>query len=147
MKLQPSDFQALEDLVYQKTGLKVDKNRQDEIVKTLGEMLDVAKLSSFDALRRMLSDSPTDDQLWRQLIDRVTIGETYFFRDAAQCNVLQTTVLPDLIAKRRATGFKHLSLWSAGCATGEEPYTLAIMLREMIPDIADWTFSFLATDI
>src|SRR5689334_3095443 len=147
MKLQPSDFQALEDLVFTKTGLKVDKNRHDEIVKTIGEMLDLAKLTSFDSLRRTLSNCPTDDPLWRQLIDRVTIGETYFFRDAAQCNVLQTAVLPGLITKRRATGFKHLSLWSAGCATGEEPYTLAIMLREMIPDIAEWTFSILATDI
>lgn len=147
MKLQPSDFQAFEDLVSIKTGLKVDKNRHDEIVKTLGEMLDLSKLTSFDSLRRMLSNCPTDDPLWRQLIDRVTIGETYFFRDAAQCNVLQTAVLPELIAKRRASGFKHLSLWSAGCATGEEPYTLAIMLREMIPDIVDWTFSILATDI
>ena len=147
MNLPPSDFQALDDLVSQKTGLKVDKNRYNEIAQTLSEILDMAKLSNFQELRRMLSDCETNDPLWRQLIERVTIGETYFFRDAAQCNVLQTAVLPDLIAKRRATGFKHLSLWSAGCATGEEPYTLAIMLREMIPDIADWTFSILATDI
>src|SRR3982751_5547444 len=147
MNLQPLDFQALEALVFQKTGLKVDKNRHTEMVKTLGDMLVAAKLSDFKALQQTLADCATDDPLWRQLIDRVTIGETYFFRDAAQCNVLQTSVLPELIAKRRATGFKHLSLWSAGGATGEEPYTLAIMLREMIPDIADWTFSILATDI
>lgn len=147
MNLQPSDFQSLEALVFQKTGLKVDKHRHSEIMKTLDAMLEVAKRSNFQELLRMLENCATDDPLWRQLIDRVTIGETYFFRDAAQCNVLQTSVLPDLIAKRRATGFKHLSLWSAGCATGEEPYTLAIMLREMIPDIADWTFSLLATDI
>ncbi|MBA3868134.1 MAG: hypothetical protein H0X30_03185 [Anaerolineae bacterium] len=147
MNLQPSDLQSLEALVSQKTGLKVDKNRHSEILKTLGNMLEAAKLPNFQELLRTLADCATDDPLWRQLIDRVTIGETYFFRDAAQCNVLQISVLPDLIAKRRATGFKHLSLWSAGCATGEEPYTLAIMLREMIPDIADWTFSLLATDI
>jgi len=147
MNLQPSDFQALDELVSQKTGLKVDKNRHAEITRTLNDMLDMAKLSNFQELRRTLLEYETNDPLWRQLIERVTIGETYFFRDAAQCNVMQTAVLPDLIAKRRATGFKHLSLWSAGCATGEEPYTLAIMLREMIPDIADWTFSILATDI
>jgi chemotaxis protein methyltransferase CheR len=147
MNLHPSDFQAFDALVSRKTGLKIDKNRHSEIAQTLNDMLKTAKLSTFQELRDILSDCETNDLLWRQLIERVTIGETYFFRDAAQCNVLQTTVLPDLIAKRRTTGFKHLSLWSAGCATGEEPYTLAIMLREMIPDIVDWTFSILATDI
>src|SRR5260221_9953915 len=99
MNLHPSDFQALDDLVSLKTGLKVDKNRYNEIAQTLSEMLDVAKLSNFQELRRTLSNCETDDPLWRQLIDRVTIGETYFFRDAAQCNVLQTAVLPELIAK------------------------------------------------
>src|SRR5205809_7753308 len=105
MNLQPSDFQALDELVSQKTGLKVDNNRHAEITRTLNDMLDMAKLSNFQELRRTLLEYETNDPLWRQLIERLTIGETYFFRDAAQCNVMQTAVLPELIAKRRATGF------------------------------------------
>ncbi len=147
MNLQPADFGSLETLVARKTGLKVDPTRHAEIEQILSAMGGIVGLPTFPALLHMLVNSKATDPLWRQLIDRITIGETYFFRDSAQCGVLQNTVLPNLIAKRRATGFRHLSLWSAGCATGEEPYTLAIMLRELIPDIADWTFAILGTDI
>lgn len=147
MKLEPADYQALESLVSQKTGLKLDKSRHNDIDRTLATMLHQTGLSSLPALLQALSVRATSDPVWRQLIERITIGETYFFRDAAQCGVLQRRVLPDLIAKRRMAGFRHLSLWSAGCATGEEPYTLAILLRELIPDIAEWTFTILGTDI
>lgn len=147
MELQPFDYQSLEALVLQKTGLKVDRGRYSEIARTLNAILDETGFPSFQSLRLALSDCAPTDPLWRQLIDRITIGETYFFRDSAQCRVLQTAVLPELIARRRAAGFRHLSLWSAGCATGEEPYTLAIMLQELIPDIAEWTISLLGTDI
>lgn len=146
MKLEASDYQALEALVSAKTGLKIDKLRPEELFQTIAEMLKSSGLETILELCQALMECQTVDPLWRQLIDRITIGETYFFRDAAQCNALQNTVLPELIAKKRKS-FRHLSLWSAGCATGEEPYTLAIMLRELIPDIADWTFTILATDI
>ena len=146
MQLEPSDYQALEVLVSAKTGLKIDKLRSAELVQTIGEMLKSSGLETIPELYQALMECQTVDPLWRQLIDRITIGETYFFRDAAQCNALKNSVLPELIAKKRKS-FRHLSLWSAGCATGEEPYTLAIMLRELIPDIDDWTFTILATDI
>lgn len=146
INLEPSDYQILEALVSAKTGLKIDKLRSEALVQTVGEMLKSSGLESVPHLCQALMECQTVDPLWRQLIDRITIGETYFFRDAAQCNALKNNVLPELIAKKRES-FRHLSLWSAGCATGEEPYTLAIMLRELIPDINDWTFTILATDI
>lgn len=145
--LQPSDYSSLETLVFQKTGLKVDKSRYPELARLVDAMLETAGMNRVHDLLDTLSKRQTADPLWRQLIGAVTIGETYFFRDSAQCSALQNSVLPELINKRRASGFRHLSLWSAGCATGEEPYTLAILLRELIPDIAEWTFSLLGTDI
>lgn len=76
----------------------------------------------------------------------LTIGETYFFRGEETFAALAGHLLPALIKARRR-GDRHLRLWSAGCCTGEEAYSLAIVLRELLPDIKDWHISILATDI
>ncbi len=80
------------------------------------------------------------------LAGHLTIGETYFFRDMQTFEVLAQHVLPALIHARRGHG-RRLRLWSAGCCTGEEAYSLAIMLEHLIPDLADWQVTILATDI
>ena len=72
-------------------------------------------------------------------------GETYFFRDHGQSDLLRLRLLPELIERRRNA--KSLRLWSAGCATGEEPYSMAILLHRLIPDLADWRITILGTDI
>lgn len=79
------------------------------------------------------------------LTAHLTVGETYFFRDPAAFEVLSRRVIPELVRERGKT--RQLRIWSAGCCTGEEPYSLAIVLRQAIPDIDDWQISILATDI
>jgi chemotaxis protein methyltransferase CheR len=76
----------------------------------------------------------------------LTIGESYFFRDQKSFQVLEQHILPKWIDSRRNQG-RRLRIWSAGCATGEEPYSLAILLTRIIPDFKDWDISILATDI
>lgn len=80
------------------------------------------------------------------LAECLTIGETYFFRDAAVFAQLAEQVLKPLIAGRRQAT-RHLRLWSAGCATGEEPYSLAMLVASVLPDWRDWNIAILATDI
>lgn len=80
------------------------------------------------------------------LASHLTIGETYFFRDKRIFQVLEDDILPRLIQVRRHSG-KRLGIWSAGCSSGEEPYSIAILLDNMIPDIRDWNITILATDI
>jgi chemotaxis protein methyltransferase CheR len=80
------------------------------------------------------------------LAGHFTIGETYFFREPDIFAALENIVLPELIQARRATD-RRLRFWSAGCSTGEEAYTLAIILRRILPDIADWRITILGTDI
>jgi chemotaxis protein methyltransferase CheR len=80
------------------------------------------------------------------LAGSLTISETHFFRDPGVCEFLESSFLPGLIGARRESG-RRLRIWSAGCATGEEPYTLAILLHRLIPDIADWEITILGTDI
>ena len=80
------------------------------------------------------------------LAAHLTIGETYFFRDAAAFMTLTAHLVPALVAEKRS-GAKRLRIWSAGCCTGEEPYSIAIALREALPNFAAWQITILATDI
>ncbi len=80
------------------------------------------------------------------LASHLTVGETYFFREPKTFAALADKILPELIRARR-DGRRRLRFWSAACCTGEEPYSLAILLRQVLPDFADWKVSILATDI
>jgi chemotaxis protein methyltransferase CheR len=76
----------------------------------------------------------------------LTVGETYFFRERASFACLEQDILPDLIRAKRAPG-RRLRIWSAGCSSGEEPYSIAMLLARLLPDLADWHVLILATDI
>jgi chemotaxis protein methyltransferase CheR len=93
-----------------------------------------------------ISASPPGPGKIQILARAFTIGETFFFRDRACFSALEERVLPDRIAVGRARG-KRLRIWSAGCCTGEEPYSIAILLYGLLPDWEDWDISILATDI
>ncbi|MFA4956245.1 MAG: CheR family methyltransferase [Candidatus Methanoperedens sp.] len=80
------------------------------------------------------------------LASYLTTGETYFFRDKTSFEALEDYLLPDLIFSRRGKE-PHLRIWCAGCSSGEEPYSIAIQLSKMIPDLKDWNITILATDI
>lgn len=89
---------------------------------------------------------------WQQLIQLLTTGESYFFRDRGQFQLLKQQILPELIRERSRYAVTHktkptLRLWSAGCSTGEEAYSLAILVHQLIPDLANWNLSILGTDI
>jgi len=96
-------------------------------------------------LKLMASPSLTKEQM-ETLAASLTIGETYFFRDKRVFEVLETDILPGLIQSRRG-GERRLRIWSAGCCTGEEPYSVAMVLARLLPDIADWRITIVATDI
>jgi chemotaxis protein methyltransferase CheR len=84
----------------------------------------------------------------RSLLNEITIGETYMFRSPAQLDALRNVILPELIKGKAGMGVKRLRLWSAGCSTGEEPYTLAMfLLEESAKLLSGWTFDILATDL
>ena len=80
------------------------------------------------------------------LAGTLTIGETHFFRDPRTFEFLETKLLPELIASRRAES-RRLRIWSAGCASGEEAYSIALLLHRLIPDLTEWNITILATDI
>lgn len=81
------------------------------------------------------------------LISGVTVGESYFFRDSEQIDLLRHKLLPEMIETKRNDGNLSLRIWSAGCSHGQEIYTIALLLQKLIPDIAKWRIHLLGTDI
>lgn len=98
-----------------------------------------------EAFTEWLLSSPLDAVQIEALAECLTVGETYFFREMEAFEALERTVLPELLESRKKE--KYLRIWSAGCSTGEEPYSIAMLLHRAMRDLADWNITILATDI
>ncbi|MFA6954341.1 MAG: CheR family methyltransferase [Thermoanaerobaculia bacterium] len=133
----------LEAAIERRTGLSFHGCRRDDFVRAVDVL--TGQDRDLEAIRELL-ESGADDPIIDDLVQLLTIGETSFFRYAAQFRALEEMVLPELIERRRTEG-RYLRLWSAGCSSGEEPYSIAILLKRLLPDIESWTISLLATDI
>jgi chemotaxis protein methyltransferase CheR len=131
-------------LVADRLGLAFPARRAADLERALST---TAGPAGAPALLSALRAQPAHAAEWRALIHRLTVRESYFFRDAPLYAALEERVLPALIEARRAAGDLRLRLWSAGCAAGAEPYSLAMLLDRLLPDRADWTLTILATDI
>jgi chemotaxis protein methyltransferase CheR len=133
------------ELIQARTGIRVGESRRRVLAHTLKESAESVECADLDQLFLCLREARTDSEVWNDLIRKVTIGETYFFRDPDTIEALRCHILPSLMARHQTD--RALRLWSAGCATGEEPYTLAILLRQILSDIDQWKILILATDI
>lgn len=140
-----TDYRCFRDLIEERTGMLIGNNRRSTLARSLKESMQYTDCEDLSAYLSCLKASQTDSAFWDDLVKRLTIGETYFFRHSEQIESLRKNILPDLIARHWTD--RTLNLWSAGCATGEEPYTLAILLRQLLPDIERWRIQILATDI
>ncbi len=136
-------FPRLKSLVIDTTGMAFYRDKSPDLAQILcARMTEVGELDCAAYCERLQSDSEEMDALVAEL----TIGETYFFRHKEQFDALRDIILPDVIERNRA--LKRLRIWSAGCATGPEPYSIAIMLeRDFGAKIADWHVTVLGTDI
>lgn len=135
-------------LVERRLGLRLPAERWSDLEVALSEVARPCPGRSSDGdWLAWLGALPDESVEWRQLAARLTISETYFFRDRAAFDALEGHVLPGLVAARRLEGNLRLRVWSSACATGEEAYSLAILLDRLIPDRSDWTLTVLATDL
>lgn len=128
-------------------GLHYPPERWADLDRAVAQM--AAELGYADAgacMRHFLS-TPVDRAEIETLASHLTIGETYFYREPASFEALSTLILPGLIQQRRNAYSRYLRIWSAACSTGEEAYTMAILLHRLIPDIQEWNITILATDI
>jgi len=147
MRLSPEVCHQARALIASRLGLDFPESRQADLERGLIRACQASSVSGPEAYLAWLPALPDESLEWRRLASHLTVGETYFFRDRALFEALEQQVLPSLIATRRAEGTQWLRLWSAGCATGEEPHSLAILLDRLLPDWPDWALTILATDI
>ncbi len=128
-------------------GLHFPKDRAEDLERALFQVsADLGFQDPEACIRTFLASSAIRVQQLEVLASYLTVGETYFFRDKRSFDILRDQILPDLISARRQTG-RILRIWSAGCATGEEPYSMAILLRSLLPDFQEWNISIIGTDI
>jgi chemotaxis protein methyltransferase CheR len=144
MDLPLSDelYLRFRDLLLSRAGLHYPERRRNDLAHGLSQAAATCGLASLTALYSGMAAGGT---IWDMAIIQLTIGETYFFRNGAQFSALRERIMPDLLARRGPV--RSLRLWSAGCATGEEPYSLAMTLADLLPPSAGWQVSILATDI
>lgn len=128
-------------LVLQSTGLLFADKKRYELERGI---MTVLNKSNYKDLNELYLALCRKEPVFDELISELTVGETYFYRDENQFSILKEEVLPAIIKQAKN---KQLKIWSAGCATGEEPYTVAILLKELLPDLKEWDILILATDI
>lgn len=138
------DFTRIARLCYERAGIVLPPAKIDHVYSRLSRRLRVLGLKSFDAyLRRLTGPDGAEEQ--RHMISALTTNVTRFFREPHHFDHFSKDVLPELIARARAGG--RVRLWSAGCASGEEPYSLAFTLLRALPDAAQYDVKILASDI
>lgn len=133
-------------LITLKMGFHIRKQDLEALSNKIEIRCRLLKLTSAQAYYELLSiDTTESHEEWHKFVELIAVGESYFLRDQGQFSLLRNQIIPELI--RKNSGSRSLSIWSAGCSTGEEPYSLAILLAELIPNWHTWKLSILGTDI
>jgi chemotaxis protein methyltransferase CheR len=132
-------------LIAVQIGLNIRPKDHDRFSKTLARRMQALGIHEDGYLDLLNSYTPAADQEWQELASLLTIGESYFFRDEGQFDLLKNKLLPEMIEQNR--GRRTLRLLSAGCSTGEEPYSLAILIDQILPKTEDWDVSIQGVDI
>mgnify|MGYP006291533723 FL=1 len=146
--LTSQEFTSLRDFIYSLTGIHIPEKRKYLLENRLGSRIKDLGLKSFAEYHRFLRSDPKRNQEIDTLCEKITTNETSFFRDTRQLQVVQDHVLKPLLNQRQKAGKKDLRIWSAGCSSGEEPYTLAMMLHEALRlSIIGWDIRITANDI
>jgi chemotaxis protein methyltransferase CheR len=141
-KTEPVNVARFREILTRRLGLHLDDGRLEVLGELLQRLLRSADVTPNELFRRL--DAPGASAELRAIASQVTVPETYFFRDAAQFRALRQVVLPDRLRAR--ANARELRVLSAGCASGEEPYSLAMMIREALID-PYWTVSIHAFDV
>lgn len=147
MPITATESHAVCEFVRDVCGIQLDRSKDYLIESRLNTLLrDSGHASYADFIDE--ARTPSGRPLSRRIVDAITTNETYFFRDHSPFDALKYRVLPDLIDARASSSHpRRIRIWSAACSTGQEPYSIAMALLELIPDPSDWDISILATDI
>ncbi len=138
--LLDEDFEKFRKIIYDESGIHFSSSNRSILESRLRERLRIAGLDTVDSYYRLIRSN--SDEL-RTLLDSVTTNLTRFFRNAAHMQTFEYFVIPELIKARSHE--RRVKIWSAGCSTGEEPYTIAMLCKELLPP--DFTIEITGSDI
>ncbi|MEW6502170.1 MAG: CheR family methyltransferase [Thermodesulfobacteriota bacterium] len=143
-QLTDVQFQKFSALVYEKAGIYLKPEKKELLNARLGKRLRALGLDSFKEYYEYLMRDASGDELV-QMIDVVSTNFTSFFRESSHFDLLAGRVLPELVASNRHK--REVALWSSACSSGEEPYTMAMVVADFLGHHPGWTFRLMATDI
>jgi chemotaxis protein methyltransferase CheR len=131
VQLSEAEFKLLQTLVYQECGMHFDERRAHFLQDRLQRRLKACNLDSFYSYYRLLTSREGKQEL-TALLENLTVNETSFFRNRPQLDLFQRVLLEELLARKQASRDWKIRVWSAGCSTGQEPYTVAIMICDAL---------------
>ncbi|MDH4187611.1 MAG: protein-glutamate O-methyltransferase [Nitrospira sp.] len=134
------EYDDIRTLLYDESGIALGESKQSLVVSRLSKRLRDLRLDSFAAYYAVVTEDSTGGEFTRML-DMLSTNKTDFFREPKHFEFLRDVILPDLEREKR------ISIWSSACSTGEEPYTIAMTLRESVRQPSPWEFRILASDI
>lgn len=144
--LSPPALAALSEFLAVRIGLNFPQARWDDLERGIAAVAPEFGFSDVQSCAHWLLSTALTQPMIETLASHLTVGETYFFREPRSLEVLEDPILSDLLQARHRTQ-RRLRIWSAGCCTGEEPYSIAMLLDRLIPDQRTWNITILATDI
>jgi len=144
--MSEEEFRLIRDLVHGHCGLFFDHDTKYLLEKRLGKRLAEHNMTSFREYYHFLKYDKGREQELSDIMDVLTTNETYFFREAFQLKAFTEEILPEIKAAKEKKGERQLRIWSAGCSTGEEPYTIAMLLLGM-GCFTNWKLEIFGTDI
>ncbi|MGB7541433.1 MAG: CheR family methyltransferase [Burkholderiales bacterium] len=139
-------FSRLSDFLIAQMGLNYPRERRRDLERGIAAAAREFGFSETEACVRWLLSAPLTRNQIEILAGHLSVGETYFFREKRSFEALEEHIVPQLLRARGDAGLR-LRIWSAGCCTGEEPYSIAMLLDRLIPDLEKWSITILATDI
>ena len=142
------DVLRLRDYLYETTGMFFPDSKRYFFEARFARRLQALRMNSYREYLQYLLTHPRREEELRRLIQEVTINETSFFRNMPQLKALVELVLPEIMAIKEKLRFRQLRIWSAGCSTGEEAYTIAMMVLDAFPGLTrEWKLEIIGTDI
>ena len=146
--ISDEEFAQLQEFIYTQSGIFIADTRKYLVENRLSNRLRELNLKSFNEYYYYLRFDKNKTEELQKLFNVITTNETSFYRNPPQLKVFQEVVVPQELEKIRASGQRKLRIWSAGCSTGEEPYTLAIILKEVLgSQLSQWDIKITANDL
>ncbi|MEI6438262.1 MAG: CheR family methyltransferase [Candidatus Omnitrophota bacterium] len=146
-QLSEDDFRLFQEFLIAETGLYFDNSHDHSLISSLYDRRLKRGHATYKEYYNFLHYHPEGRAELRELLVLITTGETYFFRNMAQFEVLMRDILPEIIRKKTAAGDRTIKIWSAGSSRGDEAYSVAIALMEVLPEYLDWKVMLQGTDI